>query len=131
MAKSKKKENNLDDLVKGAINYDLENGFVLYLSEDGNKINRKPVGGTDCEKAVISSETFLRAVGFNVDTSPLSGLYIKERDYNIIVGIFNIVENIELSYLRRLVEIFEEASNDAKSVSYIANEEHFIRSMIQ
>lgn len=60
------------DLINGAINLDLNNGYVLCVSEDGERLSRKCIWGIPYEVADITEESFLQAL---VKQSEYNGMY--------------------------------------------------------
>lgn len=99
------------DLVKGAVNLNMGNGYVVYLSEDGDMLLRRPVEATGFKTSDVMPSTFLRAVGFTIDNS---------QDMNaalmITVKLFTFIGHIKFSHFRSIVKSIDAAIHEPGSI---------------
>ena len=117
-------------LVKSAINLDLNNGYVLCVSEDGERISRKCIWGIPYEVADITEESFLQALGFTIDKSEGLVECYETRAFNIVVNLFTFIEDIKVSNLKKLVKAFEEVMSDHSGINFKLGVEPLILSIV-
>lgn len=126
----KKSKTDKRDLINGAINLDLNNGYVLCVSEDGERISRKCIWGIPYEVADISVDSFLQALGFTIDKSEGLGECYETRAFNIVINLFTFIEDIKVSSLKKLVKAFEEVMSDPSGINFKLGVEPLILSLV-
>ena len=99
------------DLVKGAINANLAYGYSIRLSEDGEMLIKVDNNVAAYEPTVIPPETFLRAVGFTLNTP--QDIYIC---MDIVSGMFKFIGHIKFSHFRNMVKAIDVALHDPGSI---------------
>lgn len=108
---TKSNETPIDNLIKGAINIDLGDGCAIRLTEDGSKLVCTPYGGGKCGRIEVPVATFLRAVGFTID-SPLD----EYKALGIVKFLFTFIGYIDFYRFRKIVEAIDEALQDPDSI---------------